>query len=108
MEVKAVAITPHAIITLNKEFEYLKENASLAFAFKFREKFVEVVSGLDMAYLLSPECRLLATKNKIYRNAIWRDYLFVYKILKDKILVLGAFHARQNPVKLKPYRRIKE
>ncbi len=59
MEVKTVAITPHALATVNKEFEYLKENASLVFASKFRDKFVEVVSSLDTGYLLFPECRLL-------------------------------------------------
>ena len=108
MEVKNVAITPHALVTVNREFDYLKENASLVFAYKFRVKFLEIVNELGNGYLLFPECRLLPTKHKIYRNAIWRDYLFVYKILKGKILVLGVFHAKQNPVKLKPFRRIKE
>lgn len=107
MEIKRVSVTTFALLTVNAEFEYLKENASTPFAYKFRDKFIEHVELLTSNYLHYPECRFLPTKGKIYRNVIWRDYLLIYKILKSEILVLGVFHARQNPRKLKSYRRIK-
>ena len=107
MEVKSIVITVHAIQTLHEEFEYLKQNTSVTFAYKFRTSFIEFVDNLPGNYLLFPECRFLRTKNKIYRNIIWKDYLIVYKILKKEILVLGVFHGKQNPIKLKSYRRIR-
>ena len=107
MEVKSVVITSYAMQTLNKEFEYHKENSSLAFANKLKNSFVELVDGLSQKYLVFPECRFLPSKNKVYRNIVWRDYLIIYKILKKEVLVLGIFHCKQNPVRLKSFRRVK-
>ena len=107
MEVKSVVITAHAVQSLYKEFEYHKQNTSLAFANKLRSTFIDYVDKLSQNYSLYPECRFLPTKNLAYRNIVWRDYLIIYKILKKEILVLGIFHAKQNPRKLKSYRKIK-
>ena|ERR1019366_3254808 len=108
MEIKPITITTHAIDTLLSEFEYLKASVSVEYAQNFRNEFIRKTDGINPNYFSYPECRFLPTKNKIYRNIIWGDYLIVFKVLAKEILVLGIFHTKQNPGKLKSYRRIKE
>ncbi len=103
-----IVITEYALQTVNTEFHYFKEFASERVAHRFKEDFVTQVDSILPLLLSHPECRFLPTKNKIYRNIIWGSFLIVYKILKNEILVLGVFHTKQNPVKLKSYRRIKK
>ncbi len=103
-----IVITEHALQTVNAEFNYLKEFASDRAAHQFKDDFVRQVDSILPFSLGHPECRFLPTKNKIYRNIIWGNFLIIYKILKNEILVLGAFHSKQNPSKLKSYRRIKK
>lgn len=31
---------------------------------------------------------------------IWRDYLIVYKITEEAIIVISLFHTKQNPKKI--------
>ncbi len=108
MEIKSIVTTNHALQTVRSEFDWLKENASVAFAHKFRDDFQTQVENILPSYLSYPECRYLPTKNNIYRNIIWGNYLIIYKILKKEILVLGIFHTRQNPKKLKAFKRIRK
>ena len=103
-----IVITEHALQIVNAEFSYLKEFASERIAHQFKDGFVRQVDLILPFYLGHPECRFLPTKKKIYRNIAWGSFLIVYKILKDEILVLGVFHSKQNPAKLKSYRRIKK
>lgn len=102
-----IVITEHALHTVQSEFNYLKEFASEKVAQQFKTKFVEQVESILPFYLSHPECRFIPTKNKIYRNIVWGNFLLVYKILKNEILVLGIFHSKQHPKKLKSYRKIK-
>ena len=108
MEVKELVITEHALQTVRDEFEYLKENISTEFAHKLRDSFPVQVELILPFYLKHSECRFLPTKNKIYRNLIWGNYLIIYKILEKEILVLVIFHSNQNLKKLKSFRRIKK
>jgi hypothetical protein len=103
-----ITITVHALLTVHNEFTYLKEFASERIANSFKNNFIKKVDSILPYYAGFPECRFLPTKNQIYRNIIWGKYLIVYKILKKEILVLGVFHASQNPEKLKAYRKIKK
>jgi hypothetical protein len=80
MEIKELIITTHALQTVNNEFGWLKENASVAFSYKFRDDFQKQVESILPSYLAYPECRHLPTKNNIYRNIIWGKYLIIYKI----------------------------
>lgn len=107
MEVKII-LTEHALQTVRQEFDYLKENISVEFAYKFRDEFPKQVESILPFYLKYSECRFLPTKNKIYRNIIWGNYLIIFKILEKEILVLGIFHSSQNSKKLKSFRRIKK
>lgn len=104
---KEIIITANAIQTVKDEFEYLKENVSIDFALKFRDEFSKKVENILPFYLSYPECRFLITKNNIYRNVIWDNYLIIFKILEKEILVLGIFHTKKNPKKIKTFRRVK-
>ncbi len=103
-----IVLTAHALKTVHVEFEWLKENASVKAAYKFRDEFQQQIENILPSYLANPECRFLPTPNHIYRNVIWGNYLIVYKIRSKEILVLGIFHTKQNPNKLKSYRRVKK
>lgn len=108
MEIKEVIITEHALQTVRDEFEYLKENVSPEFAYKFRDEFPKQVEAILPFYLKHSECRFLPARNKIYRNLVWGNYLIIYKLLEKEILILGIFHTNQNSKKLKSFRRIKK
>lgn len=103
-----IVITAHALLTVHTEFTYLKEFTTERAAHRFKNGFVRKVDSILPQYLAYSACRFLPTKNNIYRNIIWGNYLIVYKILRKEILVLGVFHAKQNPAKLKAYRRVKK
>ena len=86
-----IAITPHALLTVHTEFTYLKEFATERAARKFKNGFVEKVDSILPQYLAYPECRFLPTKNNIYRNIIWGNYLIIYKVLKKEVFGIGCF-----------------
>jgi len=101
-----IVITEHALQTVQAEFNYLKEFASENIAHQFKKMFVQQVDAILPFYLNHPECRFLSTENKIYRNIAWGNFLLVYTILKKEILVLGIFHSKQDPKKLKSNRSL--
>ena len=92
---------------MEEEYNYYSTNYSIEYAEEFRIQFFDLINKILPFYNSNPECRFLPTKNKIYRNIIWENYLIVYKINKTTIDVLSIFHSKQNPDKLKQVRRIK-
>ncbi|HXH19042.1 MAG TPA: type II toxin-antitoxin system RelE/ParE family toxin [Chitinophagales bacterium] len=107
MEEFEIVIKEYALDQLQQEYYYYAENYSLDYAEKFRLEFFKRVSKILPLHLSHPECRFLPTKNHIYRNIVWGNYLIVYKVKKKVIEVLCLFHSKQNPKKLKRLRRLK-
>ena len=102
-----IAIKEAALDDLLKECLYLSQHYSVSYSEKFRLAFFEEVKTILPDPLKYPECRFLPTKNRIYRNIVWGNYLIVYKVKKYVIEVLVLFHTRQRPSKLKKMPRRK-
>jgi hypothetical protein len=102
-----IVIKAQARLDVFNQYQYLFENSSERFAEKFLTGFVNHVETILPFVWGYPECRFLPTKNHIYCNIVWGNYLIVYKILKREIWVVGLFHTKQNPSKLKSYRKVK-
>jgi len=102
-----IVVKEYALIQLEEEYTYFFKEYSEKYADTFFDAFFKVIENILPHYLSFPECRFLKTKNKIYRNIIWGNYLIVFKIGKKKIEVLCLFHTKQNPRKLKTVKRIK-
>jgi len=65
-----------------------------------------LVENLDNEYLHHPECRHLATKNRIYRNIILDAHLIIYRITDERIEVLNIVHSASNSSKIRSSRKI--
>lgn len=102
-----IIIKAQARLNVLEQYEYIAENHSIQTAKNFLTDFILQVESILPHLYGNPECRFLPTKNHIYRNIIWNNYLIVYKILKDEIWIVGLFHTKQNPTKLKSYRKVK-
>ena len=100
-------VKERALDDVEKEYDYYFKNYSERAADKFKVDFFEQLkSNLPFVWVY-PECRYLPTKNHIYRNIIWNNYLIIYKVLKTEVWVVGLFHTAQNPKKLKGYKKVK-
>ena len=89
-------------------YQYGEELFGMAAAKSFISDIYSRVWSLDQNYLLHPECRHLPTKDKRYRTIILGNYLVIYRIKKDRILVLRILHAHSSITKIKTSRKIKE
>jgi hypothetical protein len=89
------------------QYTYYAENYSLQFAEKFRIDFILQVDTILPNIYQYPACFFLKTKKHIYRNIIWNNHLIIYKIMKNEIWIVGLFHTKQDPKKLKLYRKVK-
>ena len=87
-------------------YEYGEEVFGTVAAKSFVSDIYSRIWSLDISYLLHPECRHLATKDKRYRNIIVGSYLIIYRILKEEVLVLRILHAHSSITKIKNTRRI--
>jgi plasmid stabilization system protein ParE len=92
---------------LDDAYLYYAENYSIEYADKFWDGFFDKIGKILPHYLQFSECRFLQTKNKIYRNIVWENYLIIYKIHKHHIDVICLFHVKQSPKRLKKLKRLK-
>ena len=95
------------VIDIPSIFYYGMETFGIKLADNFIEEIFLKVERLETEYLLHPECRHLETKTKIYRNIILGSYLIIYRITKDRIEVLRAFHGSRSPKYIKNVKKIK-
>ena len=102
-----IVIKERAEQDLFAAIDYYAINYSIEYAKYFKDEFYKTAETALPFVWVYPECRYLPTKNHIYRNIIWNDYLIIYKILKTEIWVVGLFHTAQNQKKLKGYKKVK-
>lgn len=65
------------------------------------------LATLSSYYNVYPECRFLATKNRIYRNIILDAHLIIYRITDQRIEVLDILHSVSSIRKIQSIRKIK-
>jgi plasmid stabilization system protein ParE len=53
------------------------------------------------------ECEELKTTDKIYRIVSCKNWLIIYKIAKNKVIILGVIYGKRHPKKIKKLRKVK-
>ncbi len=107
VKVKEIVISDIALISLESIFIYGIETFSLASASVFIDEINLKIESLAKNYLIHPECRFLSTKNQIYRNIIFGNYLIIYKITPTRIEILNIIHGSRSINFIKQQNKIK-
>jgi toxin ParE1/3/4 len=94
--IRKVVYSDYYILDLENIFKFGNETFDLLAAQSFLEDLFLKTENLTLDPELYPECRYLRTKTKIYRNIIVGSYLIIYRITKNRIEVLRAFHSSRN------------
>jgi plasmid stabilization system protein ParE len=106
-ERKEVAVSEQFTIDLISVYEYGEEIFGAAAAKSFVSEIYSKIWSLDQTWGHHPECRHLPTKDQRYRNIILGNYLIIYRVKKNRILVLRILHGHSSITKIKHSRRIK-
>ena len=107
-ERKQVVLSTEFQNDIKAVFEYGKETFGFNAAKTFVSEIYMLVWNLDYQYLMFPEVRFLASKNKKYRNIILGSYLIIYRIEIERVEVLRIFHSSQCiPQNISTVKRIK-
>ena len=93
---------------ITKVYAYGEELFGALAAKSFVSDIFSRIWSLDLSWRLHPECRHLPTKDKRYRNVILGNYLIIYRIHHNKVLVLRILHSHSSITKIKSSRSIKE
>lgn len=107
VETKEVVISDIALISLENIFIYGMETFSLASASVFIDELNLKIKSLSKNYLIHPESRFLTSKNQLYRNVIFGNYLIIYRITSKRIEVLNIIHGSRSVNFIKQLRKIK-
>ena len=87
-------------------YEYTLDFFGYFQAEHYEQKIRKSLDTLPEFYMLYPECRYLATKNRMYRNIIIDSHLIIYRITNVCIEVLDIIHSASSINKIKNTRRI--
>ena len=93
---------------ITKVYSYGEELFGTVAAKSFVSDIFRRIRHLDDSWRLHPECRHLPTEDKRYRNIILGNYLIIYRIKKESILVLRILHSHSSITKIKKSRSIKD
>jgi len=86
--------------------EYTLDTFGYFQAMRYKQKIRQSLDTLPDFYMVYPECRHLATKNRIYRNIILDAHLIIYRITDERIEVLNIVHSASNSSKIRSSRKI--
>lgn len=53
------------------------------------------------------ECEEMPTKNKIYRKAVCKSWLIIYRIKQPEVVIIGVLYASRRASKIRRFRKIK-
>ncbi|GHT44132.1 hypothetical protein FACS189438_2460 [Bacteroidia bacterium] len=87
-------------------FEYGVETFGYFQAERYDKNIEQSISTLSCFYTAYPECRHLATKNRIYRNIILDAHLIIYRITDERIEILDIVHSASSIRKIRGVRHI--
>lgn len=99
---KQLIIKEKALKQLEKIYSFYSYNVSVEFAETFRIGFFEKVRELLPFYNRYPYFKITKSKNKNYRQVLYKSHIIIYKIKKNEIEIVGIFYSKRNPNKLKP------
>lgn len=87
---------------LRKNFNYLKDNASLRVAKNETRKIVKETIRLKKQPEIGQQEDLLADRNQGFRYLVHQSYKIIYWMNKDQnqIEIIDVFDTQQNPIKI--------
>jgi len=88
-------------------FEYSVYRFGYFQAELYKQKIRKSLDTLPDFYHAYPECRHLATKNRMYRNIILDAHLIIYRITDERIEVLDIIHSASSIRKIRTSRNIR-
>lgn len=106
-ERKEVAVSEQFTTDLESVYEYGEEIFGAAAAKSFVSEIYSKIWSLDQTWTHHPECRHLPTNDHRYRNIILGNYLIIYRVKKNRILVLRILHGHSSITKIKNSRKVK-
>ena len=104
---KSVEVSDNFKAHLKEAYDYSCDTFGYAQAERYMQKIEKTVDTLYNSYLLYPECRYLATKNRLYRNIILDTHLIIYQIADERIEVLDIIHGASSIGKIRRIRKIR-
>lgn len=104
---REVAVSEQFTEDLKSVYEYGEETFGEAAAKSFVSEIYSKIWVLDETWSHHSECRHLPTKDQRYRNIILGSYLIIFRVRKDRILVLRILHSHSSITKIKDSRKIK-
>jgi len=109
---KEISLKPYVVSSeFNKGRENIYEYTIDTFGYfqaeRYKQKIRKSLDTLSSFYNVYPECRHLATKNRIYRNIILDAHLIIYRITELRIEVLDIIHAASSISKIRNVRKIR-
>jgi len=104
---REVAVSEQFTEDLKSVYEYGEETFGEAAAKSFVSEIYSKIWVLDETWNHHSECRHLPTNDQRYRNIILGSYLIIFRVRKDRILVLRILHGRSSIKKIKDSRKIK-
>ena len=103
---KEVIVSEQFIENRQRVYEYGIDTFGYFQAESYSREIEQSLSTLSEHYLMYPECRHLATKNRIYRNIILDAHLIVYRVTNHCIEVLDIIHQASSIRKIRQVRSI--
>ncbi len=73
---------------------------------KVVDSIFEVVNRIKQNPYAFKECSLLATKGKLYRQAVCHKWLIIYRVVKNNVLVLGIVHGSRRPSEIRALKKV--
>lgn len=76
-------------------------------AIKVADLFYEKFERIAKNPFAFKACEAIPTKSKMYRQAICKSWLIIYKVVNTEITVLGIIHSSRKPTRIKALRNKK-
>ncbi len=70
------------------------------------DKIFETIDCIKKNPFAFRECEEIPTKNKIYRKAVCMNWLIIFKIKADEIVILGIIHGSRKGSKITKLKKV--
>lgn len=107
VQVKQVAFSNQYFLDTEEIFKYGVLTFGMKQAQKYESLIDAITAELASCYLMYPECRFLATKEKIYRWIILDAHSVIYRITPERIEVLRVINSRMSISAIKRTRGVR-
>ena len=102
-----VRLTTHAQQNINEITGYIAFiNHQPLNAIRIGDKIFDTIDRIRQNPYIFRECEEIPTKNKIYRKAVCQNWLIIYRIKSDEVVILGIIYGSRKPSHIKKLRKV--